>query len=78
MGYGHRIYLDKDFDRGALADAFKDIRTLIQRTEIKVVGPEGRPNSLPIVEDDRIEFNGPITTTSATKATVRNCVRPSA
>ena len=57
MGYGHQI-LDKDFDRGALADAFKDIRTLIQRTEIKVVGPEGRPNSLPIVEDDRIEFNG--------------------
>ena len=58
MGYGHQIYLDKDFDRAALADAFKDIRTLIQRTEIKVVGPEGRPNSLPIVEDDRIEFNG--------------------
>ena len=58
MGYGHWIYLGKDFDRAALADAFKDIRTLIQRTEIKVVGPEGRPNSLPIVEDDRIEFNG--------------------
>ena len=58
MGYGHQIYLGKDFERAALADAFKDIRTLIQRTEIKVVGPEGRPNSLPIVEDDRIEFNG--------------------
>ena len=58
MGYGRQIYLDKDFDRGAFADAFKDVRALIQRTEIKVVGPEGRPNSLPIAEDDRIEFNG--------------------
>ena len=58
MGYGHGMYLDKDFDRAALDAAFKDIRTLIQRTEIKVVGPEGRPNSLPIVEYDRIEFNG--------------------
>lgn len=58
MSYCHDIHLDSDFDRAAFAAAARDIRTLIRRTEIKVVGPSGRPNSLPIVEDECIAFNG--------------------
>ena len=58
MGYSHWINLSKDFDRTAFAAAVDDISTLIRRTEIKVAGPEGRPNSLPILEPDRVEFNG--------------------
>ena len=58
MGYAHSIYLDADFDRAAMAAAFLDIRELIARTEIKVVGPEGRPKSLPIIKDELVAFNG--------------------
>ena len=58
MSYWHDILLDRDFDRAAFASATRDIRTLMRRTEIKVVGPLGQPYSLPIVEDERIEFNG--------------------
>ena len=50
MSYCHDIHLDSDFDRAAFVAAAKDIRTLIRRSEIEVVGPSGRPNSLPIVE----------------------------
>lgn len=42
----------------ALAAAVGDISTLIRRSEIKVVGPSGRPNSLSIAEDNRMAFNG--------------------
>ena len=58
MSYCHDIYLEKNFDRAAFAAAARDIRTLIRRSEVQVVGPEGRPNSLPIVEDERIAFSG--------------------
>ncbi len=58
MSYCHDIHLDSDFDRAAFVAAAKDIRTLIRRSEIEVVGPSGRPNSLPIVEDFRIAYNG--------------------
>ena len=58
MGYGHAIYLDKDFNRDAFAAAATDVKTLIRRVEISLVGPWGRPNTLPIVEHDRIIFNG--------------------
>ena len=58
MSYCHDIHLDSDFDRAAFVAAAKDIRTLIRRSESEVVGPSGRPNSLPIVEDFRIAYNG--------------------
>ena len=58
MSYCHDILLDKEFDRAAFAAAARDVRTLIRRAEVKVVGPSGRPNSLPIVEAESIEFNG--------------------
>ena len=58
MSYGHSIYLDTDFDRAAMGAAFLDIRELIARTEIKVVGPEGRPKSLPVIKDGFVAFNG--------------------
>ena len=48
MSYCHDILLDKEFDRAAFAAAARDVRTLIRRAEVKVVGPSGRPNSLPI------------------------------
>ena len=58
MSYCHDLELDFDFDRAAFAAAARDIRTLIRRSEIEIVGPSGRPNSLPVVEDARIAFNG--------------------
>ena len=58
MGYVHDIYLDKECDPVAFASAVHDVRTLISRIEIPVVGPSGRPYSKPILKDDRIEFNG--------------------
>ena len=47
-----------DFDRSAFAAAVGDIRTLFRRTELPVVGPSGRPATLPVLEDDFIGFNG--------------------
>ncbi len=58
MSYCHDIHLAKDFDRIAFAAATRDVRILISRSEVKVVGPAGRPMSFPIVEEDRIAFNG--------------------
>ena len=58
MSYCHDIFLDKEFDRAAFAAAARDVRTLIRRAEVMVVGRSGRPNSLPIVEAERIAFNG--------------------
>ena len=58
MGYAHDIHLDGEFDRTAFAAAVEDIRTLIRRSEIEVVGPWGRPDTMPILEDDHISFNG--------------------
>ena len=58
VGYGHWMYLDKDFNRAAFAAAAEDVRTLIRRVEISLAGPWGKPNTLPIVEHDRIGFNG--------------------
>jgi|GEM_PF-6450989 len=58
MSYCHDIHLDKNFDRAAFAAAAIDIRTLIRRSEIELAGPSGRPDSLPIVEELRIAFNG--------------------
>ena len=58
MGYGHCMYLDKDFDRAAFAAATEDVRTLIRRVEIKLAGPWGKPGTVPVVECDRIGFNG--------------------
>ena len=58
MSYCHDIHLAKDFDRIAFAAATRDVRTLISRSEVKVVGPASRPMSFPIVEEDRIAFNG--------------------
>ena len=58
MSYCHDILLDKNFDRAAFAAAANDIRTLISRSEVKVVGSYGRPLSLPVVEENLIEFNG--------------------
>ncbi len=58
MSYCHDIHLDKNFDRAAFAAAAIDIRTLIRRSEIELAGPSGRPNSLPVVEELRITFNG--------------------
>ena len=45
MSYCHDIHLAKDFDRIAFAAATRDVRTLISRSEVKVVGPAGRPMS---------------------------------
>ena len=58
MSYCHDIHLDIDFDRAAFTAAVGDVRTLIRRSEIEIVGPSGRPNSLPIAEENRIAFNG--------------------
>ena len=58
VSYCHDLHLDYDFDRAAFAAATRDIGTLIRRSEIEVVGPGGRPNSLPVVEECRIAFNG--------------------
>ena len=58
MSYCHDIFLDKEFDRAAFAAATRDIRTLIRRSEVEVVGQSGRPNSLPVVEEFRIALNG--------------------
>ena len=58
MSYCHDLLLDGDFCRDAFAAAAQDVRTLIRRSEIEVVGPSGRPDSLPIVEEFRIAFNG--------------------
>ena len=58
MSYRHDIHLDKNFDRAAFAAAVIDIRTLIRRSEIEIVGPSGRPDSLPVVEEFRIALNG--------------------
>ena len=56
-GYGHSIYLHKDFSRAAFAAASADIRTLIRRVEFSLVGPWGKRGTLPIVDHDRIGFN---------------------
>ena len=58
MGYVHDVILDKNCDPAAFADAVKDVRTLVRRIEIPIVGPSGNPSSRPVIEDDRIEFNG--------------------
>ena len=36
VGYGHWMYLDKDFNRAAFAAAAEDVRTLIRRVEISL------------------------------------------
>ena len=66
MSYAHDLHLYPDFDRRAFAMAVEDVRTLVARTEISIVGPEGRPHSFPIFDNDRIAFNG----------LNRNCVCP--
>ena len=58
MSYAHDLYLDMDFDRAAFADAVDDIGTLFRRAELPVVGPSGRPLTLPVLDDDFIGFNG--------------------
>ena len=58
MGYAHDIFLARDFDRRAFAAAVEDIRTLIRRTEFPVAGLEGRPGTMPVLEDDHISFSG--------------------
>ena len=58
MSYVHDIFLDMDFDRAAFEAAVEDIRTLFRRAELPVVGPSGRPLTLPVLEDDFIAFNG--------------------
>ena len=58
MGYAHDFHLDGEFDRTAFAAAVEDIRTLIRRSEIGVVDPSGRPDTMPMLEDDHISFNG--------------------
>ena len=58
MGYAHDIHLHRDFDRKAFAAAAADIRTLLRCLEIPLAGPTGRPETLPVVEDDFIAFNG--------------------
>ena len=58
MSYCHDIFLDMDFDSAAFAAVVGDIRTLIRRSEIEIVGPSARPNSLPIAEENRVAFNG--------------------
>ena len=58
MGYHHSIYLDKDFDRAAFAAAVDDIRILIERAGVPIAGPFGSPDSVPILEQGLIAFNG--------------------
>ena len=58
ISYVHTILLDMDFDRAAFVAAVQDIKTLFRRTELPVVGPSGRPGTLPVLEDDFIGFNG--------------------
>ena len=58
MGYAHDIDLCRDFDHRAFAAAAADIGTLLSRLEIPLAGPTGRPETLPVVEDDLIAFNG--------------------
>ena len=58
MGYAHDIDLHRDFDRRAFAAAAADIRTLLGRMEIPLAGRDGRPGTMPIIEDDLIAFNG--------------------
>jgi len=58
MGYIHDIHLDLDYDPAAFAAAVADIRTLFRRTELPVVGPSGRPTTLPVLDEDLTGFNG--------------------
>ena len=58
MTYSHDIFLDMDFDPDAFAAAVSDVRTLFRRTELPVVGPSGRPGTVPVLDDDFIGFNG--------------------
>ena len=58
MGYAHDILLHRNFDRKDFVAATADIRTLLGRLEIPLAGPTGRPETLPVVEDDLIAFNG--------------------
>ena len=58
MGYAHDIDLDRSFNRKAFAAAAADIRTLLSRLDIPLVGPTGRPWTMPVIEDDLIAFNG--------------------
>ena len=58
MGYAHDVLLDENCDPAVFAAAVEDVRTLIRRIEIPIVGPSGRLTSRPILEDDCIEFNG--------------------
>ena len=58
MGHGHDIHLDGEFDRTAFVASIEDIRTLIRHSEIGVAGSWDRPDTLPILEDDYMSFNG--------------------
>ena len=58
MSYVHDILLDLDFDRAAFTAAVADIRTLFRRAELPIVGPSGRPGTMPVLDDDFIGFNG--------------------
>ena len=58
MGYAHDIDMDLDYDRAAFAAAVADIGTLFRRSELPIVGPSGRPTTMPVLNDDFIGFNG--------------------
>ena len=58
MGYAHDVYLDVNCEPEAFVAAVEDVRTLTRHIDIPIVGPSGRPNSRPTLEDDCIEFNG--------------------
>ena len=58
MGYAHDIDLHRDFDLRAFAAAAADIRMLLSRLDIPLVGPTGWPRTMPVIEDDLIGFNG--------------------
>ena len=58
MSYAHDIHLHRDFHRKAFATAVEDAITLIGHLEIELAGPSGRPDTAPILEPDRIAFNG--------------------
>ena len=58
MGYAHDIFLDLDYDRAAFAAAVADVRALFRRSELPVVGPSGRPGTMPVLDNDFIGFNG--------------------
>ena len=58
MSYVQDILLDLDFDRAAFTAAVADIRTLFRRAELPIVGPSGRPGTMPVLDDDFIGFNG--------------------